>query len=177
MKVPLASSLKHNRTTTKTRLADRPVKTIPHRWSQLRDRLLKLRAELAERIKQLNEEACEDTPSYSMHMADAGTDSFDRDLALGLASFEQETLFEVEAALRRIEDNTYGICELTGRPIPWARLVAVPWTRFSVDTEKVMQGSIHPHIGELRTIQPGEPGEKETPEDELLAPSGLVDSQ
>ena len=61
-----------------------------------------------------------------MHMADAATDSFDRDLVLGLVSFEQEGLYEIDAALKRIEDGTYGICELTGKPIPWERLAAIP---------------------------------------------------
>jgi DnaK suppressor protein len=48
----------------------------------------------------------------------------DRDLVLGLASFEQEGLYEVDAALKRIEDGSYGFCELTGKPIPRARLEA-----------------------------------------------------
>jgi RNA polymerase-binding transcription factor DksA len=107
-----------------------------------------------QRIKHLAEDALEDKPEYSMHMADAGTDSFDRDLILGLASFEQEALYEVDAALKRIEDGTYGVCELTGRPIPWDRLEALPWTRFSIETETELQAGTHPHIGLLRTAQP-----------------------
>ena len=55
--------------------------------------------------------------NYSLHMADAATDSFDRDLVLGLVSFEQEGLYEIDAALKRIEDGTYGVCELTGKAI------------------------------------------------------------
>ena len=88
-------------------------------------------------------------------MADAGTDSFDRDLTLGLASFEQEALYEVDAALQRIDDGTYGVCELTGRAIPWKRLEAIPWTRFSIEAEvKLETRGAHPHIGALRTVQP-----------------------
>jgi RNA polymerase-binding transcription factor DksA len=87
-----------------------------------------------------------------MHPADAATDSFDRDLVLALASHEQESLYEIDAALRRIDNGTYGMCELTGRPIPWKRLEAMPWTRFSVEGERRVEGNSHPRIGALGTI-------------------------
>jgi hypothetical protein len=86
-------------------------------------------------------------------MADAATDSFDRDLVLGLVSFEQEGLYEIDAALKRIEDGTYGICELTGKPIPWERLAAIPWTRFSIEAENQLEANIHPHIGRLGRVR------------------------
>ncbi|MNC89376.1 General stress protein 16O [compost metagenome] len=68
-------------------------------------------------------------------MADAGTDTFDRDFALSLVSSEQEALSEIEAAIKRISDGTYGICELTGKPISRERLMAVPFARFSVESQ------------------------------------------
>jgi hypothetical protein len=72
-----------------------------------------------------------------------------------LASFEQEALYEVDAALQRIDDGTYGICELTGQLIPWKRLEAIPWTRFSIEAEVQLETlGTHPHIGSLRTVQP-----------------------
>jgi RNA polymerase-binding transcription factor DksA len=92
--------------------------SIRHRLMKQRAWLLKLREDLSKKIQQLTTEACEETPNYSVHMADAATDSFDRDLVLGLASFEQEGLYEIDAALKRIEDGTYGICELTGQADP-----------------------------------------------------------
>src|SRR6516165_6080296 len=119
----------------------------PHRLAQQQGRLLQTRAALLQRIKRLAEDALEDKPEYSMHMADAGTDSFDRDLILGLASFEQEALYEVDAALQRIDDGTYGICELTGQPIPWKRLEAIPWTRFSIEGEKQIEHAMRPRLG------------------------------
>jgi DnaK suppressor protein len=122
---------------------------------QQRKKLLRTRASLLQQIKRLTAEAREDVPAYSLHMGDAATDSFDRDLTLGLASFEQEALYEVDTALRRIDDGTYGVCELTGRPISWARLRAIPWARFSVDAEKMLEtpGFSHPHLGELRSTR------------------------
>jgi RNA polymerase-binding protein DksA len=128
--------------------------TRPRRLVHLQTKLLRIHAALLQRIKRLAEDASEDTPGYSIHMADAGTDSFDRDLTLGIASFEQEALYEVDAALKRIEDGTYGVCELTGRPIPWKRLEAIPWTRFSIEAETQLEVGTHPHIGSLRTVQP-----------------------
>jgi DnaK suppressor protein len=123
--------------------------TSAHRLVRQQKKLLRIRAALLQRIKRLIQDAAEDAPGYSIHMADAATDSFDRDLTLGLASFEQEALYEVDAALERIADGTYGVCELTGRPIPWIRLEAVPSTRFSVQAEAKLEAGIHPHIGLL----------------------------
>jgi DnaK suppressor protein len=167
MKLPTVSSSKQNRITPVTQPASQPGRSLSPRLLQQRKRLLRLRAALCERVKQLADEACEDTPNYSSHMADAATDSIDRDLTLGLASFEQEALYEVEAALKRIDDGTYGICELTGRPIPWRRLVAIPWTRFSLPAENAIDDHIHPHIGALGTVR--------APEAESFEEEGIVE--
>src|SRR6516162_7074334 len=144
----------------------RSQKLSPERLMRQRQRLLRMREDLLKEIRQLTSEACEETPSYSMHPADAATDSFDRDLVLGLASFEQEGLYEIDAALRRIDDGTYGVCELTGRPIPWKRLEAVPWTRFSIEAERRVEGNDRPHIGALGTVQPLEKQPSEEPSEE-----------
>ena len=133
----------------------RGKKITPRQLFQQHAKLLRVRAALLQRIKRLTEDASEDMPGYSIHMADAGTDSFDRDLTLGLASFEQEALYEVDEALQRLDDGTYGVCEMTGRPIPWKRLEAIPWTRFSIEAEVQLETlGTHPHIGTLRTVQP-----------------------
>jgi RNA polymerase-binding transcription factor DksA len=124
-----------------------------HDWSKQRQTLLELREEILKRIHDLAEEAREENPTYSLHMADAATDTIDRDVFLGLVSFEQESLYEIDAALQRIEEGTYGICELTGQPIPMVRLQAIPWVRFSLDVQKRLEGSSHPHIGVLGRIR------------------------
>jgi RNA polymerase-binding transcription factor DksA len=115
---------------------------------KLRERLLKQRAELAAAI-------LEPVESFSLDMADAATDQFDHDVALGLIAAEQETLFEIEAALSRIRAGTYGLCELTAKPIPAARLRAIPWTRFCPEVEEQLeqQGVCRPpHLGELKSV-------------------------
>lgn len=147
----------------------RGKKITPRQLFQQHAKLLRVRAALLQRIKRLAEDASEDTPGYSVHMADAGTDSFDRDLTLGLASFEQEALYEVDAALQRLDDGTYGICELTGKSIPWKRLKAIPWTRFSIEAEVQLESlGTHPHIGSLGTIQPVFEGAFMAPFDQQL---------
>lgn len=77
--------------------------------------------------------------AYSQHMADVGTDTFDRDFALSLVSSEQELLAEIEAAIHRIVKGTYGVCEITGKPIKRERLRAVPFTRYSLEGQQELE--------------------------------------
>ena len=74
-----------------------------------------------------------DLSNFGSHQADAGTDTFDRDFALSLVSSEHDALNEIEEAILRIKDGSFGICEVTNKRIPAARLAAVPFTRFSVE--------------------------------------------
>ena len=87
-----------------------------------------------------------DLSGYGQHMADAGTDTFDRDFALSLVSNEQEALSEIEAAIKRIHAGTYGICESTQKPIAKERLLAVPFTRYSTEAKKQVERHSHRSI-------------------------------
>ena len=98
-----------------------------------------LREHILRRQGGLAQEANDQQPAFSTHMADAGTDTFDRDFALGMLSSEQDALYEIDEALDRVRDGTYGKCELTGKPIESARLDAIPWTRFSAAAEKQLE--------------------------------------
>lgn len=69
------------------------------------------------------------------HQADAGSDAYDRDFALSLLSKEQDGLYEIEQALARIENGTYGICEMSYRVIPILRLEAIPFARLTVECQ------------------------------------------
>ena len=68
-----------------------------------------------------------------IHLADIETDNFGMECTLGLMYGEKQLLKEIDAALQRIEDGTYGICEGSGKPIPKKRLEALPWTRYCVE--------------------------------------------
>jgi RNA polymerase-binding transcription factor DksA len=87
-----------------------------------------------------------DLSGYGQHMADAGTDTFDRDFALSLVSSEQEALSEIEAAIKRVHAGTYGICEATQKPIAKERLLAVPFTRYSAEAKKQVERHSHRSI-------------------------------
>jgi DnaK suppressor protein len=103
----------------------------------------------------LAKESAEELAGYSLHMADSGTDNFDRDFALSLLSSDQDAIYEIEEALKRIEKNTYGICELTGKHIPKARLEAIPWTRFTVEAQAQLEreGALRSRkLGALGTV-------------------------
>lgn len=73
-----------------------------------------------------------DLSNMPTHMADTGTDNYEIDNILGLMDSERKILVEIDIALSRIENGTYGICENNGEPIPKARLDAIPWARYCV---------------------------------------------
>jgi len=112
---------------------------IPRKWRFYYSRLTELRDHLLRRQTDLAHDALEEHPNFSTHMADAGTDTYDRDFALGMLSSEQDALYQIDQALDRIRQGNYGICELTGKPIEPNRLEAVPWARFSATAEKQLE--------------------------------------
>ncbi|MCD5401604.1 TraR/DksA family transcriptional regulator [candidate division NPL-UPA2 bacterium] len=81
-------------------------------------------------------EASGDLSGYSFHMADMGTDNFDREFALALVSSEQKLLYEVNEALRRLEEGGFGCCEQCGKSIGRKRLQAVPYARLCIKCEE-----------------------------------------
>ena len=130
------------------------VKIKPE-WIKYYNTLLQLRERLLSQMSGLAKESAEEMASYSLHMADSGTDNFDRDFALSLLSSDQDAVYEIEEALKRIEKDTYGICELTGKNIPKARLDAIPWTRFTVEAQAQLEreGALRQkRLGALGTV-------------------------
>lgn len=85
--------------------------------------------------------------AFGMHQADAGTDAYDRDFALSLLSQEQDALYEIEEALKRIEAGTYGICEMSNKRIPQARLEALPFARFTIECQQQYEKEVGPNSG------------------------------
>jgi len=77
--------------------------------------------------------------AFGMHQADAGSDAYDRDFALSLLSMEQDSLYEIDQALKRIESETYGNCEISNKPIPHPRLEALPFTRYTVECQAELE--------------------------------------
>ena len=127
------------------------VHDVPEKYKRYYKLLVDMRRHLTEGIERHSEETLKrsakddagDLSAYGQHMADAGTDTFDRDFALSLVSSEQEALSEIEAAIKRVRDGTYGICEITAKPIAKERLLAVPFTRYSAEAQKQIERNRH----------------------------------
>jgi DnaK suppressor protein len=106
-----------------------------------RQRLLDLRDQLMEAMYGVQQEALRNGPSGSeaagsgMHQGDAGSDAYDRDFALSLLFQEQDALQEIEAALERMVEGTYGMCAISGKKVPQARLEAIPIARLTVECQ------------------------------------------
>jgi len=109
--------------------------------------LLRRRAEILQNVVQIEDEmlkksrldASGDLSSMPIHMADLGSDNYEQEFTLGLVDGERKLLTEIDDALQRIENGTYGICEGTGQPIPKARLEAQPWARYSVEYARIVE--------------------------------------
>lgn len=122
-------------------------KKVPKKFKVYYDLLIELRNHVndeldlhtRETLKKSNKDDSGDIAGYSQHMADEGTDNFDRDFALSLVTNEQEALAEIEEAIGRIFDGTYGVCEITGEPIDKERLMAVPFTKHSLEGKKQLE--------------------------------------
>jgi len=145
------------------------AKKIKPEWQGYYNCLLELRDQLLHQMSGLAKESAQEMAGYSLHMADSGTDNFDRDFALSLLSADQDSVYEIEEALKRIEKKTFGICELTNKTIPKARLEAIPWTRFTVEAQAQLErdGALRQRrIGQLGTVDNAGVTEVETDEDE-----------
>lgn len=120
--------------------AIKPIKLSSSTMEKYRSLLLDLRDHLidgvnflaSDNLKRSSREVSGELSGYSLHMADAGTDNFDREFALSLVSSEQEALYEIEEALKRLEHGSFGACEICEKPIPSERLEAVPFARMCV---------------------------------------------
>jgi len=85
----------------------------------------------------------DEATGYSQHQADQGTDDFDRTISLEVTSSEYKILRQIDRALEKIEDGTYGVCDISDKEIPLARLEAVPYATMTVDAqEKLEKGLI-----------------------------------
>jgi len=121
-----------------------PVNFTPFLKKQ-KDRLLQLRDGMLDSMNGVARDSLRsraegsEASAFGMHQADAGSDAYDRDFALSLLSQEQDALYEIDEALKRIELGSYGVCEMSGKPIPHARLEAIPFARYTVDCQSQLE--------------------------------------
>lgn len=136
--------------------ADAARSRVPQEWERQYRQLCLLRERLLGDRQELIEDSRYPVGVDGIHMADLASDEFERDLDLSLLSAEENALFEVEEAMRRIEHGSYGVCEVTGKPIPLPRLRAIPWTRFTAEAELELEklGAVDKaHLGKLRRVE------------------------
>jgi DnaK suppressor protein len=93
-----------------------------------------------------------DLSNLPTHMADIGTDNYEQEFTLGLLESERELLEQIDEALQRIENKTYGICPGTGKPIGLARLRACPWARYCIDYARQLEKGLV-HVEEQREAE------------------------
>ena len=142
----------------------------PAKWGIQQAELLRLRDSLASQRRDRTASAQAEPAVVGVHMADTATDSYDRDWALAMASSDQSMLYEVNEALNRIANGSYGICEITGKPIEADRLKALPWTHFCAAAQAELEhrgAADRTRLGQ-RGAYDGVPGsDSSTDEDDL----------
>lgn len=124
-----------------TKLADND---IPRKWKKFYNRLVELREHYSKGVKNRSDEVLKksikedsgDLSSYGEHLADIGSESYERDLTFNMLSNDKNILSEIEGAIQRIKNGTYGICEVTGAAIPEDRLMSIPFTRYTKEGQE-----------------------------------------
>ena len=113
---------------------------------QLRQLLITERAKLAGEIRSIAEEnskspreASGDLSAYTVHMADMAADTYERELSMNLVSSEQEILYQIDDALKRLEDGSFGVCQQCNQPIVMSRLKAVPYASMCINCQRAKE--------------------------------------
>ncbi len=105
--------------------------------------LLRKRAELVGDVNNMESQALKDQSgslsNLPQHIAEQGSEAYEQSLALDLAAADRKLIKEIDDALKRIDDGTYGVCELTGKPIKPERLEELPWARHSIEAARELE--------------------------------------
>lgn len=108
---------------------------------RFRNRLLELKSQYTNLVRHVTEDvkSTEESKGYSQHQADEGTDDFDRSISLQVSDEEFKILKQIDRALQKIEENTYGICDITNEEIALARLEAIPYATMTVKAQEMLE--------------------------------------
>jgi DnaK suppressor protein len=108
---------------------------------RFRNRLLELRSQYTNLVRHVTEDvkSTDESKGYSQHQADEGTDDFDRSISLQVSDEEFKILKQIDRALQKIEENTYGICDITNEEIALARLEAIPYATMTVKAQEMLE--------------------------------------
>ena len=119
----------------------------PEELAQFKKLLLRRHALLSGNVTAMENQALKrsrqansgDLSNMPIHMADIGTDNFEQEFTLGLIENEDQMLRDIEDALARIENGTYGLCENCGKPIRKVRLKALPSARYCIECQRLVE--------------------------------------
>ena len=111
-----------------------------------RQLLITERAKCADEIKSIAQDAAKsprdasgDLSAYTVHMADMAADTYEREMSMNIVSSEQEVLYQIDDALKRIDDGSFGICQQCNKPIVMSRLKAVPYASMCIACQRVKE--------------------------------------
>ena len=113
---------------------------------QFRQLLITERAKLASEIRSIAQDASKspreasgDLSAYTLHMADMAADTYERELSMNIVSSEQELLYQVDDALKRLDDGSFGLCQQCSQPITMSRLKAVPYASLCISCQRAKE--------------------------------------
>jgi len=124
-------------------MKNNPVTFSREQVKLFRQLLITERAKLVEEIKTIARDAATsprdasgDLSAYTVHMADMAADTYDRELSMNIASSEQQILYQIDEALKRLEDGSFGVCQQCNQPIAMSRLKAVPYASLCINCQR-----------------------------------------
>ncbi|MGD0664921.1 MAG: TraR/DksA family transcriptional regulator [Rhabdochlamydiaceae bacterium] len=108
---------------------------------KFRKRLLEMRLRFTQLVKHVNDEVKtpDESKGYSQHQADEGTDDFYRNVSLQVSDEEYKILRQIDRALEKMDENTYGVCDISNEEIPIARLEAIPYATMTVKSQEMLE--------------------------------------
>ena len=125
---------------TKIKLSKKDLNYFKKLILKKKDELLdSLKHSLEDTLKKSPREAAGDISGYAFHMADLATDTYDREFSLDLASNERQLIYEIDEALKKIQDGRFGICEECKSSITKRRLKAIPYTRLCLKCQEAKE--------------------------------------
>lgn len=109
--------------------------------ARFKKRLEEMKSQMAQLARNTTEEVKtpEEAKGYSQHQADEGTDDFNRSISLQVSDEEFKILRQIDRALEKIDENTYGVCDISGEEIPLPRLEAIPYATMTVKAQDMLE--------------------------------------
>ncbi len=107
----------------------------------IKKKLIDMKHHLKNSLKSVSDDVRvkDDTKGHSQHQADQGTDGFGQTISIEVSSAEQEIIRQIDRAIEKIDEGTYGLCDASGEKIPRKRLEAIPYATLSIEAQEKME--------------------------------------